>query len=145
MLFRSRRSGLLGVSGISGDMRELLANPASEARDAVELFAHRAARQACALIGVMGGIDGLAFTAGVGENSPEIRAMICGKLAWLGVRLDQEANARGGEGRISGRDSAVEVWITPADEERVMAAQATEVLAGRAAVSSSGVSHSVRA
>lgn len=123
-----RQSGLLGVSGLSGDMRVLLESALPSAREAVELFCFRAAREASALAGVLGGLDGLVFTAGIGEHAPPVRAMICERLAWLGVRLDRDANLNGGEGRISAGDSAVEVWIVPADEERVMAAQAVELL-----------------
>ncbi len=117
------RSGLLGVSGLSGDMRTLLESPAAEAAEAVDLFVHRAAREAAALAGSLGGLDGVIFTGGIGENSPRIRARIAEKLAWLGLDLDADANAGGGEGRISAAGARVCAWIIPADEEQVIARQ----------------------
>jgi acetate kinase len=125
------RSGLLGVSGISGDMRTLLASPAPAAAEAVELFVHTAVKAVAALAAVLGGLDGLVFTAGVGENSPEVRARICERLAWLGLRLDEAANARDGEAQISSDDSAAKVWVVPTDEEQVIARQTLEVLGAR--------------
>lgn len=125
------RSGLLGVSGLSGDMRVLLASDDPRAREAVELFAFRAAREAGALAAGLGGLDGLVFTAGIGENAAPVRAAICERLSWLGVRLDPAANARGG-GRVSARESRVEVWVVPTDEEAMIVRHTREVL-GRAA------------
>lgn len=117
------RSGLLGVSGVSGDMRDLLDSRAPAAREAVGLYIHRAAREAAALAASLEGLDGLVFTGGVGENLPRIRALICARLGWLGVSLDAAANARGA-GRISSADSGVAVWVIPTDEEIVIARQA---------------------
>lgn len=122
------RSGLLGVSGISGDMRTLLASGDPAAAEAVELFCYRAGREAAALAGSLGGLDGLVFTAGIGEHSAEVRAMICQRLAWLGVELDDAANAVGGEARISRQTSRIAVWVSPTDEEKVIAGQTLQRL-----------------
>jgi len=115
-----QRSGLLGVSGISGDMQTLLESADPRAEEAVALFVYRAARQIGSLAAALGGLDRLVFTAGIGENSPAIRARICAAAAWLGVRLDAAANAAG-ETVISAPGSAVEVLVVPADEERAIA------------------------
>lgn len=123
-----RRSGLLGVSGLSSDMRDLLRSPEAAARAAIDLFVFRIAREAAALSGTLGGLDALVFTAGVGENAPEIRAAVCARLAWLGVRLDPAANARG-TGKISASRSRVSVWIIPTDEEQVIARDTRQALA----------------
>ena len=119
-----RRSGLLGVSGISSDVRVLLASNDPHAREAIELFTYRIAVEAGALVSALGGLDGLVFTAGIGEHSPEIRANVCAQLAWLGLRLDSAANAAG-TSRISTPDSTVEVRVIAADEE-VMIARHTQ-------------------
>ena len=87
-----KKSGLLGISGISNDMRDLLTRSAPEARLAVDYFVYRAAKEIGALAAVLGGVDGLVFTAGIGENSPEIRRRICEASSWLGVELDARAN-----------------------------------------------------
>ena len=121
------RSGLLGVSGLSGDMRVLLQSPEASARDAVELFVFRAAREAAALAGTLGGLDGIVFTAGIGENCPEVRAAICERLAWLGVDVDEDANRRG-DARISAAESRVAVWVIPTDEERMIAIHTREAI-----------------
>ncbi len=123
-----KQSGLLGVSGISGDVRVLLASPAPEAREALDLFAFRAAREAAAMASTLGGLDGVVFSAGIGENAVQVRSQICERLAWLRVALDATANARGGEGRISTPDSRVAVWIVPTDEEAVIARDAVALL-----------------
>jgi acetate kinase len=114
------RSGLLGVSGLSGDMRVLLASDDPAAGEAVELFAYRAACQTGAMAAALGGLDGVVFTAGIGENSAEIRSRICRRLGWLGVSLDPEANAAG-LGRISAADSRAAAWVIPTDEEQMLA------------------------
>lgn len=114
-------SGLLGVSGISGDMRRLLAAPEPAAREAVELFAYRAAREAGALVSSLQGLDGVVFTGGIGENAPAVRADIARRMAWLGVSLDPTANASGGDRLISAPDSRVTVWVLATDEEQVIA------------------------
>ena len=123
-----KKSGLLGVSGISNDMRALLASSEPAARLAVEYFVYRAAKEIGALAAVLGGIDGLVFTAGIGENSPEIRKRICEASAWLGIEVDDEANAGKGP-RISTQASAVSAWMIPTNEE-LMIARHTGMLLG---------------
>jgi acetate kinase len=115
-----KKSGLLGISGISSDMRDLLTRSEPEARLAVDYFVYRAAKEIGALAAVLGGIDGLIFTAGIGENSPEIRRRICQASSWLGVELDEVANARKGP-RISTPRSKVSSWVIPTNEEQMIA------------------------
>ena len=114
------KSGLLGISGLSNDMRTLLESREASAKLAVEYFVYRAAKEIGALVAALGGIDGLVFTAGIGENSPEIRARVCKACAWLGVELDADANARRGP-RISTKPSAVSAWTIPTNEELMIA------------------------
>ncbi len=114
-----QRSGLLGVSGLSGDMRELLASQRPEAEEAVSLFAYRAGRAIGSLAGALGGLDAIVFTAGIGENAPEIRRRICEATGWLGVRLDAARN-EAGELSISDPASAVEVLVVPTDEQAMI-------------------------
>jgi acetate kinase len=121
------RSGLLGVSGISDDIRTLLASDDPHAGEAVALFTYRIATEAGGLVSALGGLDGLVFTAGIGENSAPIRAAVCERLAWLGIRLDAAANAGNG-GLISAADSAVAVWVIPTDEEAMIARYTREVV-----------------
>jgi acetate kinase len=121
--------GLLGVSGISGDMRALLKSRDPRAAEAVALFCFRIARETGALVSTLGGLDGFVFTAGIGAHCPAVRAAVCARLAWLGVRLDEAANARG-EGRISTPESAIDVWVIPTDEDIVIARQSLAVAAG---------------
>ena len=115
-----KRSGLLAISGISNDMRDLLASAEPGARLAVDYFVYRAAKEIGALAAVLGGIDGLVFTAGIGENSPEVRRRICEASAWLGLEVDGEANAGQGP-RISRPGSRVSAWVVPTNEELVIA------------------------
>jgi acetate kinase len=115
-----KKSGLLGISGISNDMRDLLGRSEPEARLAVDYFVYRAAKEIGALAAVLGGIDGLVFTAGIGENSAEIRKRICEASAWLGVALDADANARGGP-QISSPQCKVSAWVIPTNEELMIA------------------------
>lgn len=115
------RSGLLGVSGISGDMRALLDSTEKAAREAVELFVFRAAREAGALASSMEGLDGIVFTGGIGENAPAIRADMCQRLGWLGATVDAAANTGRGDRLISAAEGGVRVWVLAADEERVIA------------------------
>lgn len=115
-----RRSGLLGLSGISQDMRDLLASDAPAARLAIDYFVYRAAQEIGALAASLGGLDGLVFTAGIGENSPAIRARIGAACAWLGLELDAGANARGGV-LISAPGSRVAAFVVPTDEELMIA------------------------
>jgi acetate kinase len=113
-------SGLLGVSGISGDVRVLLASVDPHAREAIELFTYRIATEAGALTSALDGLDGLIFTAGIGEHAPAIRSAVCERLAWLGLRLDDAANAANAD-RISMPGSAIEVRVIPTDEEAMIA------------------------
>lgn len=115
-----RGSGLLGLSGISSDMRELLASSDPRAAFAVDHFVHRVGLNVGMLAAALGGLDGFVFTAGVGENAPIIRARVVEKLAWLGARLDPAAN-EAGEARISPVDSRVAVYVLPTDEELMIA------------------------
>ena len=122
-----KESGLLGVSGLSSDMRALHASSDPRAAEAIELFAWRAVREASALAGSLGGLDGLIFTAGIGENDPAIRTAIVEGLQWLGIELDGEANARNA-GLISTPESSVAVRIIPTDEERMIALHTLSVI-----------------
>lgn len=124
------RSGLLGVSALSSDMRELLGSNDRRAKEAIELFVFRVARELGALTATLGGLDGLVFTAGIGEHSPEIRRQVCEASRWLGIKLDAQANAAGAE-RISAAGSSVAVWVIPTDEERMIARQTFDVLEKR--------------
>jgi len=122
------RAGLLGVSGESADLRVLLAPQASQhAHDAVALYVHRIVRELGALVAVLGGLDMLVFTAGVGEHSAEVRSRICGQFAWLGLRLDAAANGANAE-TISAGGSHVRVLVVPTNEEWVLASQALATL-----------------
>jgi acetate kinase len=123
-----KKSGLLGISGISNDMRVLLARNEPEARLAVDYFVYQAAKGIGALAAVLDGIDGLVFTAGIGENSPEIRRRICEASRWLGVEIDLEANNGKGP-RISRPQSKVSAWMIPTNEE-LMIARHTGTLLG---------------
>jgi acetate kinase len=123
-----KKSGLLGISGISNDMRALLASTEPAARLAVDYFVYRAAKEIGSLAAVLGGIDGLVFTAGIGENSAEVRRRICQASAWLGIELDDGANERK-EPRISTTGSAVSAWAIPTNEE-LMIARHTGLLLG---------------
>ncbi len=115
-----KKSGLLGISGISNDMRDLLGRSEPEARLAVDYFIYRVAKEIGALTAVLGGLDALVFTAGIGENSPEIRQRICQASAWLGVELDQTANADR-RSTISTPGSKVPVFVIPTNEELMIA------------------------
>jgi acetate kinase len=114
------RSGLLGLSGISEDMRELQASADPRAAAAIDYFVYAMAKTAGAYASVLGGLDALVFTAGIGENSAPVRAGLCRALAWLGVALDEAANEKNGP-RISTEDSRVSVWVIPTDEELMIA------------------------
>jgi len=124
-----KQSGLLGISGVSADMRDLLASDRPEAAEAVELFCYRIAREIGALAAVLGGLDALVFTAGIGEHAAAVRARVCERCAWLGVALDPAANTARGE-VISTPASRVAVRIVPTDEERMIARHAARALAG---------------
>ena len=129
-------SGLLGVSGISSDMRALLASRDAHAAEAVDLFVYRIARELGSLAAALGGLDALVFTAGIGENTPLIRARVCRAAAWLGIELDESANAGGGP-CISRAGSRASAWVLPTNEELMIALHTRAVLAV-SAVSSSG-------
>ena len=116
----NKESGLLGVSGISDDMRDLLASPEPNAAQAVDLFVYRAVRRIGSLAAVLGGLDMLVFTGGIGEHAAAIRARIVEGTAWLGARLDSAANDRN-TGQISTGDSAIRILVVPTDEERIIA------------------------
>jgi acetate kinase len=121
--------GLKGVSGISNDMRALLASDDPRAGHAIDLFVWRICRELAALAGVLGGLDGLVFTAGIGERSAEIREQVCERAAWLGIELDHPANRAGGP-RISAGGSRVAVYAIPTDEELMIARHTLAVLRG---------------
>ena len=117
-------AGLLGVSDIGADMRKLhAAGPAAEA--AIELFVYRIVQYAGALASVLGGLDGLVFTGGIGEHDGTVRRAVCAKLGWLGIELDPQASA---PGRISRPGSAAEAWVIPTDEEAVIARQTARMV-----------------
>ena len=115
-----RRSGLLGASGVSGDVRVLLASEDPHAKEAIDLFTYRIACQAGALVNALGGLDGLVFTAGIGEHSAPVRAAVCARLVWLGARLDSAANAANAA-CISAPESKVEIRVIATDEEAMIA------------------------
>jgi acetate kinase len=123
-----RRSGLLGMSGLSGDMAELLASPEASAAEAVEVFCRTGRRWLAGLAGVLGGIDRIVFTGGIGENAPRVRMAMCEGLAFMGVELDAASNAAGA-GVISPVGAQVIVEVRPADEEREIADEARALLA----------------
>ena len=123
-----KKSGLLGISGISNDMRDLLGRSEPAAQLAVDYFVYSAAKQIGALTAALGGIDGLVFTAGIGENSPEIRKRICEASAWLGIELDETANTKPLT-NISTPRSKPSVWVIPTNEE-LMIARHTGALLG---------------
>jgi acetate kinase len=123
----NQKSGLLGISGISGDMREILAamkqgNP--RARLAFDIYTHRLQAGIGAMVAVLGGIDALVFTAGVGENSPEVRSAACGKLGFLGLKLDEAANAQTSTDEdVGAPDSQVRILVIRAQEDWAIAGE----------------------
>ncbi len=123
-----RQSGMLGVSGITGDIKALLASDLPTARDAMELFNYRLACEAGALVSALGGLDGMVFTGGIGEHSVAVREAFCCRFAWLGLDLDRAANAAGAP-CISAPGSRVEVRVIPTDEEAMIASHVRTVLA----------------
>lgn len=122
------RSGLLGVSGISSDMRTLAASADPRAREAIKLFVFRIARESGALMSSLGGLDGVVFTGGIGENDSMVRSAVAERLAWTGLKLDAAANAKG-TGRISAADARVVAWVIPTDEEATIARHTAQALA----------------
>jgi acetate kinase len=122
-----QESGLFGVSGISDDMRTLLASDDPHAKEAVALFVYRIGRELGSLAAALGGLDALVFTAGIGEHAPEIRHRVCTEAAWLGVELDEAGNAVGGP-RISRAASRASAWVIPTDEDLMIARHVWRVL-----------------
>jgi acetate kinase len=122
-----RKSGLLGVSGVSSDMRVLQASEDPRAAEAIELFVWRIVREIGGLVAVMGGLDALIFTGGIGENDAAVRNDVCERLKWLGVSLDPGANGRGARS-INATDSTVAVRIIATDEERMIARHCQRLL-----------------
>jgi acetate kinase len=116
-------SGLLGVSGISSDMRTLLASDDPRAAEAVDLFVYRIGRE----LGSLGGLDAVVFTGGIGENAATVRSRVCRDAAWLGVAIDPAANEYGSP-RISSAASATAAWIIPTNEELMIAQHTQSVL-----------------
>jgi acetate kinase len=121
-----QQAGLLGVSGISSDMRTLEASVEPDAKTAIELFAYRIGRELGALASALGGVDAIVFTAGIGENSRSLRERVCKDAAWLGIELDKAANQANGP-RISTPASRVAAWVIPTNEE-LMIARHTQAL-----------------
>jgi acetate kinase len=122
-----KKSGLLGISGISNDMRDLLASTEPSARLAVDYFVYRAAREIGGLAAVLGGVDALVFTAGIGENSPEVRSRICRSSAWLGIEIDTTANSNNAP-LITRQGSRVSAWVIPTNEELMIARHTSSLL-----------------
>jgi acetate kinase len=125
-----QQSGLLGVSGISSDMRALLASPDSRAAEAVDLFVYRIGRELGSLAAALGGLDALVFTGGIGENAAPIRARVCRDAGWLGLELDETANETGGP-CISSKKSRVAAWVVPTNEELMIARHTRRLLRER--------------
>jgi len=123
-----QQSGLLGMSGISSDMRTLEGSPAPEAKAAIDVFIYRIGRELGSLAAALGGLDAIVFTAGIGENSRGLRERVCKDAAWLGVELDAPANESGGP-RIGARGSRVAAWVVPTNEELMIARHTRRVLA----------------
>jgi len=133
----NKQSGLLGISGLTNDMRELLAeareNNDRRARLAIEIFCYRARKYIGAFLAAAGGADAIVFTGGIGENSAEVRTKICAGLEWMGVKLDDERNAahcNGCEGVITSDNSAVAVYVIPTDEELLIARDTVRCVTG---------------
>jgi acetate kinase len=124
-----KQSGLLGMSGVSNDMRELKQSNEPKAADAIDYYVYRIGRELGSLAAALGGLDGFVFTAGIGENDAGLRERVCKDAAWLGVELDNDAN-RNGEVRISTLKSAVSVWAIPTNEELMIANHTFNVIRG---------------
>jgi len=116
----NKKSGLLGLSGVSNDMRDLLASKDPAAAFAVDYFVYAIAKQLGALAAALGGLDAVVFTAGIGERSAPIRKRVCQAAGWLGIELDEGANERGGP-CISRTGSSVSAWVVPTNEELMIA------------------------
>jgi acetate kinase len=132
----NKQSGLLGVSGLTADMRELLAEDAESgdrrARLAIALFCYRVRKYIGSYLAALNGADAVVFSGGIGENAAPIRAMICENMDFLGMKLDPARNAAlaGGEGRIDAEDSRVQLWVIPTDEELLIARDTWRVVSG---------------
>lgn len=122
-----RESGLLGVSGISSDLRDLLASNAPEAAEAIDLFCYRVAREIGAMVATLESLDAIVFTGGIGENSPEIRDKICHRLEWLGAQLNHTAN-QAGDTQLNTEESRVSIFRVPSNEEAVIARHAASAI-----------------
>ena len=126
-----KQSGLLGVSGISADMRKLRADPTPQAQWAIDLFTHRVVRESGALVACLQGLDVLAFSGGIGEHDVQLRLQVCQALQWLGVQIDPVRNLQAcGDDILSihAVGSSVEIWVIPTDEGRVAAREAAALL-----------------
>jgi acetate kinase len=123
-----KESGLLGVSGISQDMRVLLESAAPEAREAVELFCYRIVREIGSLAAALGGLDALVFTGGIGERGAPVRQQVCAQLGWLGLHLDEAANSSNAP-KISAADSRIGVCVIPTNEEWIIARHTAKLIA----------------
>ena len=121
------QSGLLGVSGISSDMRALLASEDARAKLAIDLYVYRIRRELGSLAAALGGLDAIVFTAGIGENAVPIRSRVCEDAGWLGVELDAQANAGAGP-RVSSATSKVSAWVISTNEELMIARHTRRVL-----------------
>jgi acetate kinase len=121
------QSGLLGVSGLSSDMRTLLASDAPRAKLAIDLYVYRIGRELGSLAAALGGLDAIVFTAGIGENAPPIRERVLEDARWLGVELDKSANTAGGP-RITTKDGTVSAWVVPTNEELMIARHTRSLL-----------------
>ena len=128
------RSGLLGVSGLSSDMRTLLASDSPAAQEAIDLFVYRIGRELGSLVAALGGLDGLVFTAGIGEHAHLIRSRVGEDAGWIGIKIDEAAN-RGDGPRISAPGSTVPTWVIPTDENLMVARHTRQLLDHRAALS----------
>jgi len=132
----NKQSGLLGVSGLTADMRELLAEEAENgdrrARLAIDLFCYRVKKYLGAYLAAMNGADAVIFAGGIGENAPEVRRRICKGLEWLGIEIDDSSNSAlvGSEGRMDAKGSRVELWVIPTDEELLIARDTWRVVTG---------------
>ncbi len=136
----NKQSGLLGISGLTADMRELIAEDAEtgdrRARLAIDLFCYRVRKYIGAYLAAINGADAIVFAGGIGENAPRVRADICADLDWLGIRLDAGKNDAvvGTEARIDAPDSRVQLWVIPTDEELLIARDTWRVVTGQAPV-----------
>src|SRR5690606_34924884 len=134
----NKQSGLLGISGLTHDMRELLAEAEEHddrrARLAIEIFAYRARKYIGAYLAALGGASAIVFTGGIGENAADVRARILDGLEWMGLDLDPAANAAtigGREGRITREGSRLEAWVIPTDEELLIARDTVRLVLGK--------------